>query len=73
MFSSRVNKKIRSDINQMRLGKIQQVIRGQTEGMQREGENQQIILSISAHKYFVLKDIPFSPNSCRLVTLVLLI
>lgn len=73
MFSSRVNKKIRSNINQMRLGKIQQVIRGQTEDKRIEGKKQKIILSISAHKYCVLKDIPFFPSIFRLTTLALLI
>lgn len=69
MFSSRVSKKIRSSINQMRLGKIQQVIRGQTEDKRREGKKQKIILSISAHKYCILKDILFFPFSFRLTTL----
>lgn len=73
MFSSGVNKEIRSNINQMRSGKIQQVIRGQTEDERKEGKKQKIILSISAGRYCALKDIPFFPSQLRLTTLVLLI
>lgn len=43
----------------MRSGKIQQVIRGQTEDERKGGKKQKIILSISAGKYCALKDIPF--------------
>lgn len=57
----------------MRLGKIQQVIRGQTEDERREGKKQKIILSISTGKYCILKDIPFLPSQLRLTTLDLLI